>query len=133
MFTSSQRDSNAVRGDDVEPVTGEHILTESEGLKGIPVFSTTGQRLGILDRVLVHRATGGIAFLVLIRRRLFGLLRERLILPQSALRAAGGNGGFIVEWPLPEPGGQEAAAPDPAPAVPSLRLDPARGDESLPE
>ena len=131
MFTSSQRDSNAVRGDDLEPVTGEHILADSESLKGIPVFSTTGRRLGILDRVLVHRATGGIAFFVLIRRRLFGLLRERLILPQAALRSAGGNGGFIVEWPLQELAqhpGQETAAPAPAPAASPLRLDPARGD-----
>lgn len=118
-----------MRGDEVEPVTGAPMLADSEGLKGIPVFSTTGERLGILDRVLLHGATGGIAFLVVIRRRLFGLLRERLILPHSALRSAGGIGGFIVEWPLQEPG-QAAAARDPAPAPPPLRLDPARGDEA---
>ena len=123
-----------MRGDDVEAVRGENILADSEGLKGIPVFATTGRRLGIIDRVLLHQATGGIAFLVVIRRRLFGLLRERLILPQSALRSGGSNGGFIVEWPLQELArqpGQEAAASAPTPTTAPLRLDPARGDEAL--
>jgi len=72
--------------------------------------------------------------IVVIRRRLFGLLRERLVLPQSALRSGGGNGGFIVEWPLQELAqqpGQEAAASAPTPAAAPLRLDPARGDEAL--
>jgi hypothetical protein len=132
MFMSSQRDWDAVRGDEVEPATGGHILSDSEALKGIPVFSTAGRRLGVLDRVIVHQATGGIAFLVLVRRRLFGLLRERLVLPQSALRSSGSNGGFTVEWP-PHETGPEAAAPDPPPAPPPLRLDPARGEDAAPD
>jgi hypothetical protein len=126
---SFRRDLNGVRGDEVEPAAGGHILLDSEALRGIPVFSTAGRRLGVLDRVIVHRATGGIAFLVLVRRRLFGLLRERLVLPQSALRSSGANGGFTVEWPLQETG-PEAAVLGPSPAAPPLRLDPARGEEA---
>lgn len=132
MFMSFRRDLDAVRGDEVEPAAGGYILVESEALKGVPVFSTAGSRLGVLDHVIVHRATGGIAFLVLVRRRLLGLLSERLLLPQSALRSSGINGGFTVEWPLQEPG-QEAATSELPPPAPPLRLDPARGGDTAPE
>lgn len=121
-----------MRGDAVEPSDGQQFLSESDALKGIPVYSMGGRRLGVLDRVIIHRATGGISFLVLIRRRLFGLLRQRIVLPQAALRSSGTSGGFTVQWPLGKMADDGADRPATA-TLAVVRLDPSRGEDPAAE
>ena len=115
-----------MRGDDDDFVDGELYLTKSDALKGVPVFTTTGERLGTLEGAVIHQSSGAIASVVVTSRRLFGLLRRRIALPRSALQVAGANGGFVVEWPQRDITKESAAQPIAPLTMP--RLDPARGD-----
>ena len=114
-----------MRGDDNEIVDSKLYLAECGVLKGIPVFASTGERLGALDGTVVHRTSGAISSVVLVQRRLFGLLKRRTVLPRAALQTVGANGGFIVEWPQRNSSRQVPALPGTAPLMLS-RLDPAR-------
>ncbi|MBL8667792.1 MAG: PRC-barrel domain-containing protein [Rhodospirillales bacterium] len=97
-------------------------LGRSDLLKGTPVFSTGGQRLGTLTGVVVQRASGRVASVVLRRSRLFGLLRRQIVLPREILSAPLAGGGFVIPWPLPD---VRSLARQGRPAG---RLDPARGE-----
>ncbi len=77
-------------------------LGRSDLLKGAPVFSTAGARLGTLTGVVVQRASGRVASVVLRRSRLFGLLRRQIVLPREALSGPVAGGGFVIPWPLPD-------------------------------
>lgn len=114
-----------MRGDGNDMIEGELSLAESGKLKGIPVFASTGKCLGTLDGTVLHGSSGAIASVVLVQRRLFGLLNRRIVLPRSALQTVGANGGFVVEWPQRNNSTETPALPDDAPFF-LWRLDPAR-------
>lgn len=77
-------------------------LGQSDLLKGAPVFSTAGARLGTLTGVVVQRASGRVASVVLRRSRLFGLLHRQIVLPREVLTGPVAGGGFVIPWPLPD-------------------------------
>jgi sporulation protein YlmC with PRC-barrel domain len=114
-----------MRGDGNEIIEGELCLAECGKLKGIPVFASTGKCLGTLDGTVLHRSSGAITSVVLVQRRLFGLLNRRIVLPRAALQTVGANGGFVVEWPQRNSSTDTPGLPDDAPLMP-WRLDPAR-------
>lgn len=97
-------------------------LGRSDLLKGAPVFSTAGARLGTLTGVVVQRASGRVASVVLRRSRLFGLLRRQIVLPREALAGPVAGGGFVIPWPLPDVRTLARIG------CPGGRLDPARGE-----
>ena len=97
-------------------------LGRSDLLKGAPVFSTTGARLGTLTGVVVQRASGRVASVVLRRSRLFGLLHRQVVLPREVLAGPVAGGGFVIPWPLPDVHTLARIG------CPGGRLDPARGE-----
>jgi len=109
-------------GDEDEPADNLVRLGRSDLLKGAPVFSTAGERLGTLTGVVVQRVSGRIASVVLQRSRLFGLLRRQIVLPREILSGPLAGGGFVIPWPLPDVRTLATRARS------GGRLDPARGD-----
>ena len=99
-------------------------LTTSELLKGAPVFSPSGERLGTLTGAVVYRPSGSIASVELERSWMFGLLRQHLTLPREILTGPNANGGFVVPWPLPDASTRARSSVTSG----ALRLDPARDE-----
>jgi hypothetical protein len=116
-----------MRGDDVAPLAETSHLVEVDSLRGIPVFSSSGKGLGVLD--VVSKNYGAIAYAVVCRTSLMGLRRERRLVPQEALNADAERGGFTVVDGRFAVGDEPTKEPE-REALPAVaahcRLDPAR-------
>ena len=72
-------------------------LAEVDSLKGVPVFTPSGRRLGALEGIVIDKRSGSISYVVLCRSRFLGLRRERHMLPRAALTARIEQDGFTVD------------------------------------
>jgi sporulation protein YlmC with PRC-barrel domain len=84
-----------MRGDDAS-ADERMYLVEVDGLSGIPVFSSSGKKLGVLEGVVIDKNCGAITYAVLCCSRLMGLRRSRRVLRQDALTLDAERGGFAL-------------------------------------
>lgn len=116
-----------MRGDDDAVVNATPYLVRDDSLRGVPVFSISGKKLGALEGVVVSKNHGAIAYAVLSCTSLMGLRKKRYILRHDALTLDAERGGFVVH-------GRFAVSDQPTkrpereavPAAGAYRLDPAR-------
>src|SRR5512132_4016303 len=92
-----------MRGDDDAIVDETPCIVEVDSLRGIPVFSASGKKLGALDGVVVGKNHGAIAYAVFSCTSLMGLRKKRYVLRQDALTLDAERGGFVVDGRLPFP------------------------------
>jgi sporulation protein YlmC with PRC-barrel domain len=85
-----------MRGDDGAPFDETAYLVEVDSLRGIPVFSSSGKMLGVLEGVVISKDSGAITYVVLCCSGLMGLRKKRHVLPQDALTLDAELGGFAV-------------------------------------
>jgi sporulation protein YlmC with PRC-barrel domain len=114
-----------MRGDEEVYIDEALDLAEVDSLKGVPIFSPSGQRLGALEGTVINKRSGSISYVVLCRSGFLGLRRERRMLPPTALTPRTEQGGFTVDFDW-KARVQMASSP-PRPALPA-RLDPARSE-----
>jgi sporulation protein YlmC with PRC-barrel domain len=110
-----------MRGDDAAPFDETLYLVEVDSLAGIPVFSSSGKKLGVLEGVLINKDRGAITYAVLCCSSLMGLRNKRHVLRQDTLTLDAARGGFVVDSAMREP--SHAALPA---GGAQHRLDPAR-------
>jgi hypothetical protein len=112
-----------MRGDDATAPFDETLyLVEVDSLAGIPVFSSSGKKLGVLEGVLINKHRSAITYAVLCCSSLMGLRKKRHVLRQDTLTLDAARGGFaIADWAMREP--NHAALPA---GGAQHRLDPAR-------
>jgi hypothetical protein len=84
-----------MRGDDAS-WTETFRLVEVDALQGIPVYSPSGNRIGTLGAVIVHKQSGVITSTVLYRSSLFGLRKRKSILPWHVLSPCADREGFVL-------------------------------------
>jgi sporulation protein YlmC with PRC-barrel domain len=84
-----------MRGDDA-PIDETLYVVEVDSLRGIPVFSSSGKTLGVLDGVVINKNSGAITYVVLCCSSLMGLRKKRHVLRQDALTLDAERGGFAV-------------------------------------
>lgn len=105
-----------MRGDDVA-TRGPVKLVADESLRGVPVFTSAGKKLGALEGVAIVKPGDALTYVVLCRRRFMGLLKTRRLLRRNELTLDARRGGFTII-------DEEASIGD-EPDAPR-RLDPAR-------
>lgn len=117
-----------MRGDDGAGIDETPYLVKDYGLRGIPVFSPAGKKLGVLDGIIINKNCGAIVYAVLCRVSLMGLRKRRYVLPQDALTPDAERGGFAVVDGRFTIADQLTNKPKPeaVPAAGAYRLDPAR-------
>ena len=117
-----------MRGDDDAVVDAGPYLVKDGSLRGIPVFSSSGKKLGVLDGVIINKNCGAITYAVLCCTSLLGLRKKRHVLPQQALAVDAERGGFAVVDGRFTVADQRTNKPEreAVPAAGAYRLDPAR-------
>jgi hypothetical protein len=112
-----------VRGDDATSTDDELYLVWVDDLHGLPVFSPTGKKLGVLEGVTIHEHRGNAVYAILCCTTFMGLKRTRRVLRRNELIVDAEWGGFILV-------GGTIHEKESAPLAPSTRapcrLDPAR-------
>jgi hypothetical protein len=74
-----------------------HGLIASDGVEGAPVRSSDGTRIGTIERLMIDKLTGNVAYAVL-RLNAFGMGQERLPIPWARLTYDDRNlGGYRID------------------------------------
>ena len=116
-----------MRGDDDAVVDERAYLVKDGSLRGIPVFSPSGKKLGVLDEVIINKNCGAITYAVLCCTSLMGLRKKRHVLPSDALTMSERSGFAVVDGRVTV-ADQLTNKPEreAVPAAAAYRLDPAR-------
>jgi hypothetical protein len=86
-----------MRGDDDRAVGQAAVSADNAILYGAVVYAASGERLGFVEASIADPASGNSTFVIVTRRRLFGLRVDRHILPRASLVADSGERRFVVQ------------------------------------
>jgi hypothetical protein len=79
-----------------------HALIPSDAVEGTPVRRPDGERLGIIDRVMIDKATGQVAYAVLSYAGFLGLGEKHFPVPWSELKYSTQLGAYELDLPTDE-------------------------------
>src|SRR5262245_4836584 len=74
-----------------------HSLIASDRVEGTPVRSGDGEKIGSIERVLIDKLSGNVAYAVLSVGGVFGLARKHLPIPCARLKYDRMLGAYHVE------------------------------------
>jgi sporulation protein YlmC with PRC-barrel domain len=85
-----------VRGDDVTFSNEALQLVWVDNLHNVPVFSSAGKKLGVLEGVTINKQRGTVIYAILRCTSLMGLRKTRRVLRQDELIVNAERGGFAL-------------------------------------
>jgi sporulation protein YlmC with PRC-barrel domain len=112
-----------VRGDDATSTDDALHLVRVDDLHGLPVFSPTGKKLGVLEGVIIQEHRGNAVYAILCCTTFMGLKRTRRVLRRNELIVDAESGGFVLVGGTTH---EKESAPFAASTRAPCRLDPAR-------
>jgi hypothetical protein len=82
-------------GEKIEAET--HLLIESDKVQGTPVYRSNGERVGTVERVMIDKMTGQVAYAVMSFGGVLGIGKDNYPLPWNALRYNSRLGGYELD------------------------------------
>ena len=73
-----------------------HALISAQSISGAPVFNLDGERLGLLEDVMIHRLSGRMAYAVMNFEEALGTYGKTHPLPWSILKFDSERNGYVV-------------------------------------
>jgi hypothetical protein len=70
---------------DMDTMTATHTLIASDRVEGTPVRRTNGQKIGTIERVMIDKLNGNVAYAVLTFGGFLGMGRKHMPIPWSRL------------------------------------------------